>query len=1044
MRHITNFFILIIVFFANSVSAQQWESFLSPPWPMANSKLLTIEDKVFIFAGNGLYRSSDGGDHWEQIRAYQSDNVAQVLEVNRNNNRLYWSEGLDSMSFYQLFSSADLGDTWQPAGNVKASVSAFIGDTVYGGCYDGSGLCSKLGSASWKTIPYYPKDSAGYILGLTAEGANLWAATENGIYHSPDAGYNWEHSLPMDDVQVTYHSNGMPTFLIKALNGEVIVTDEIKKLLYFTKDNGATWQEAPWEGIGLYNSGQHLYATDATGKQLWRFEGGGPSNWTVLSVGAVSNLKLTGVGEHDGGIWLGSEWLGIIRKKPDSDKWQLANGEPNTGGGNLRYQDGHLFLNTTPQTFSADNGATWQQNLHAIFPGLWSNGNYDYTFTGAILRCPRNGRFEWETYSTPPEPASGVMALGDTLLAVKQSPASKIFQSFDNGASWSNTVTIPTALQGAGIRVLQGKLYVIKDKTLHRSDDLGATWQPVYTFPYKVDETVGRFFIVKDTILLSHPPLDLTFYSADGGQSFDTLPAPQNFNTNAYRLRARKDILLLHLDENVFYVSKDVGKTWTSLLPPPGADLVSITSGDSWTYGDNALYFPGNWRLRLDDQRQASGKVFLDSNGNGQKDIGEPGLNNFVVKAAQSGALGATYNDGDFSMFFGQQADELSVANVPPHYAAAPASVAVTAGAGSIPPPSFAIQPQGTVNDAGVNLVAAKAFRAGYDNTLYVNVKNAGTVASNGQLKLALSPLLSVISTTPAADAIIGDTLIWDFANLQPLKERKFQVDVKTAVVPPGEPVFVKAETFNGADVDMTNNTAVLDEQVVSSYDPNDKAVSETHVPVNEADEEELVYTVRFQNLGNVETDFITVRDTLSAALDAASVRVLTASHPWELHIEDGRVLVFRFNPIRLAPASEDSLGSQGFVQFAIRMKPGLEVGNEIANTAHIYFDFNPAVVTNTVVTSIAVVATFEPSQRALPLEVFPNPAGSRVTLRLPEGFEGEGRIEIFSVKGRLVYSAAALGSSQEIDLSGVPTGVYWCRWTAGGKVFWGKAAVQR
>src|SRR5690606_578367 len=128
------------------------------------------------------------------------------------------------------------------------------------------------------------------------------------------------------------------------------------------------------------------------------------------------------------------------------------------------------------------------------------------------------------------------------------------------------------------------------------------------------------------------------------------------------------------------------------------------------------------------------------------------------------------------------------------------------------------------------------------------NVKNAGTVASNGQLKLALSPLLSVISTTPAADAITGDTLIWDFANLQPLKERKFQVDVKTAIVPPGEPVLVKTETFNGADVDMTNNTAVLDEQVVSSYDPNDKAVSETHVPVNEADEEELVYTVRFQN----------------------------------------------------------------------------------------------------------------------------------------------------------------------------------------------------
>jgi len=395
-------------------------------------------------------------------------------------------------------------------------------------------------------------------------------------------------------------------------------------------------------------------------------------------------------------------------------------------------------------------------------------------------------------------------------------------------------------------------------------------------------------------------------------------------------------------------------------------------------------------------------------------------------------------------MFFGQQEDELSVANVPPHYAASPASVAVPSGPNNIPPVSFAIQPQGTVNDASVNLVAASQFRAGYDNTLYINVKNTGTVVASGQLKLALNPLLSLISTTPAADETIGDTLIWNFASLQPLKERKFQLAINTAVVPPGEPVLIKAEVLNGADSDLTNNVAVLDEQVVSSYDPNDKSVSATHIPANEIDNEELTYTVRFQNLGNIETDFITIRDTLSESLDVASVRVLTASHPYEWQIEDGRVLVFRFNPIRLAPASEDSLRSHGFVQFATRLKPGLEVGDEIANTAHIYFDFNPAVVTNTVVTSVTVVATFEPSQRALPLEVFPNPASSRVTLRLPEGAGGAGRIEIFSVEGRLVYSAATQGNFQEIELSNFAAGAYWCRWTVEGKAFWGKMGVTR
>ena len=395
-------------------------------------------------------------------------------------------------------------------------------------------------------------------------------------------------------------------------------------------------------------------------------------------------------------------------------------------------------------------------------------------------------------------------------------------------------------------------------------------------------------------------------------------------------------------------------------------------------------------------------------------------------------------------MLLGQQADMLSVANVPPNYAAAPGSVTVVNGTGSIPPTLFAIQPQGTVNDASVNLAAASQFRAGYDNTLYIHVKNAGTVASNGQVKLVLNPLLNLVAATPAADAVVGDTIYWNYANLQPLKGRYFEVMVGTAVVPPGTPLVVRAETFNNQDVAPANNVSLIETQIVSSYDPNDKAVSDTEIPVSEADNSELAYTIRFQNLGNIETDFITIRDTLSETLDAASVRMLASSHPCEWRIEDGRVLIFRFNPIRLTPASEDSLGSQGFVQFSVRLASGLEVGAEIAKTAYIYFDFNPAIVTNTVLTGIGAVATFEPAQRALPLEVFPNPSDGRFTLRLPEGISGTGRIEMFSPEGRVVYATVAQGPIQSLDLPGLAPGTYWCRWTAAGKTFWGKVMVVK
>jgi hypothetical protein len=1053
MRYIATFLIPIAVFFSQPANAQQWEPFLTPPFPMLNIKLVALEDNIFLFTNNGLHRSTDGGEHWEQIRSYFSDNVEQVLQVNRNNNRLYWSEGLDTSNFNQLFSTDDFGNTWKLIGNVKAGVSAFIADTIYGSCYDGSGLCSKLGSANWKVLHNFPKTLAGDVFSVSAEGQHLWAATKNGIFHSPNAGYHWEQSLPMSGVQVTSNPNGMPTFLIKALNGEVVVTDEIKKRIYFTKDFGASWQEAAWYGKGLYNSDQHLFATDTIGALLLRFEGGGPANWKDLVTGAKLDIGLSGVGEHEGTTWLGSNYFGVVRKKDDDINWVGANGVPNTGGGRLRYQDGHLFVDDLIQTFSADKGVSWKQNLYNRYLDLWSKGNYNYSLSNTgnstpVLRSLRNGRFEWEIYSTPPDFIQSTFVLGDTLLGFSPfTIPTKVLQSFDNGASWGNIVTLPAAFENTSMRFSQGKLYVIKDKSLYHSDDLGTSWQIVYNFPYKVDESVGRFFIVHDSILLSHPPLRLTFYSIDGGQTFDTLTTPQNFNTDAYRLRTQEGLLLLYMNEDVFYLSKDIGKTWSSIALPPGisqTQMGTIITDNSWTYGDNTLFFPGNWRLRLDAQRPATGKVFLDSNSNGQKDAGEQGLNNLFLKAAQSGALGTTYNDGDFSLLFGEQGDELSIANIPAHYAVSPASAPVPSGPGSIPPVFFAMQPQGTISDASVQLVAASKFRAGYDNTLYVNVKNAGTVPSNGQLKLALNPLLSVISATPAADAKVGDTLVWNYTKLAPLKERRFQVDVKTPIVPPGTPIFVKTETINGGDVDISNNIAVLNEQFVASYDPNDKSVSAIQVPANEADGEELFYTIRFQNLGNSETDFITVRDTLSAALDAASVRVLNASHPLEWRIEEGHILVFNFNPIRLAPAAVDSLRSQGVVQFAARLKPGLQVGEKIANTAYIYFDFNPAVVTNTVVTSIAVVATFEPSNRALPLDIFPNPAGSRATLRLPEGVLGTGNIELFSTDGRLVYATIAQGNAQEVDLSSMVAGTYWCRWTTAGKVFWGKLVVGK
>jgi Secretion system C-terminal sorting domain len=1050
MRYLLSIFILFRLLSAIPATAQQWEDFYIPDDPKQDVGILrTAQQNVYVVAYDGLYRSKDEGVHWQQIRQYTSQDGFRFFEVNRQNNRLYYSQAVDTSGFYSLYSSNNLGDTWTKIGDLRSGITAFIGDTLYGISFgQGNKIGRKWGNTPWTTLANWPFDVSGSIYAVKAENKNLWVAAAKGIYHSPDAGYNWEFLYPLDNLPPL---GSLDRINLEIRNGEVMVVNEYANKSYFSKDQGASWQESGWEGAALTNSGENLYATYENGTKLFRFDGGDVNNWIEIPLYAKKDIMLDGAGEFNNTIWLGSFPFGVLRKPAESPTWLLANGDMEANDDHkIRFFDGHLFENNRAETFTADNGVTWTELLDDVFPeNTWQNGNYHYKLaqlsnnTSVILRCLRNNRFEWEVHATLPAVATHLVASGDTLLGLYPFQPYKLFQSFDNGQTFN--ILTPTFNNGF-FKVSKGKFYLTFDKSVYRSDDVGLTWQKIYTFPFELTTGASRFYIVHDTLLISDALNDQIFFSIDEGQTFNLLPAPQNLTTLPYRLRTANDVLALLMGDGLLYLSHDVGQTWISVPTDIEGTIEGNIGTESWGFGNNTLFTGAQKKLRFDDKRQVSGKVFLDTNSNGQLDTGEKGLNGIIVKGSQGGALANSYHAGDFTTLVGTGADAFSLANVPANFTVTPTSVAINAGMTPVPPMKFALQPVGMVNDAVVTLTASNAFKAGFDNTLYADVKNVGTLSSTGQLKLALNPLLTFLSASPAADAQIGDTLIWNYSNLAVLSNWQVKVEARCAVIAPGTPLALHAQVLNGVDAVIANNLAVLNEQVVAAFDPNDKTVSETNVPVTEADEEALVYTIRFQNLGNTATDFITIRDTLSDALDVSSVQVLAASHPFfDWRLEEGHILVFRFSPIRLTPVSEDTLRSQGFVKFAVRLKAGLEVGDEIANTAHIYFDFNPAVVTNTVVTEIAVVSTFEPSQKAAMLDVFPNPASAAVTLLLPETATGQkGRLEVFTAMGQLIWAEPVQGNRQEMAVQDFSAGLYWCRWQVGNQEYWGKLLVQR
>jgi photosystem II stability/assembly factor-like uncharacterized protein len=105
---------------------------------------------------------------------------------------------------------------------------------------------------------------------------------------------------------------------------------------------------------------------------------------------------------------------------------------------------------------------------------------------------------------------------------------------------------------------------------------------------------------------------------------------------------------------------------------------------------------------------------------------------------------------------------------------------------------------------------------------------------------------------------------------------------------------------------------------------------------------EDLDHHILFENNTTDTVYTVIVRDSLSAWLDAASIRRGAASHPYSFSLSGTGVAEFTFSNIQLAP------GETGFIKFTIQQLVDNPDGTYIENTACIAFDFGFYNKTNT------------------------------------------------------------------------------------------------
>jgi uncharacterized repeat protein (TIGR01451 family) len=173
-----------------------------------------------------------------------------------------------------------------------------------------------------------------------------------------------------------------------------------------------------------------------------------------------------------------------------------------------------------------------------------------------------------------------------------------------------------------------------------------------------------------------------------------------------------------------------------------------------------------------------------------------------------------------------------------------------------------------------------------------------------------------------------------------------------------------------------------------------------------------LYYTIRFENTGNGNAVNIQVDNTLDVKLDETTMEMVSSSHDYVMD-RVGSSVNWKFANIQLPPSVAETTTGKGYIMYKIKPKPGYAIGDIIPNSAAIYFDFNPAIITNTFNTEFTAplgIVDFESDE----FVVYPNPASEKITVQLKNKNDGITLIQIYDQLGRIIQTIPGRGAAEE------------------------------
>ncbi|WP_298222658.1 T9SS type A sorting domain-containing protein [Flavobacterium sp.] len=341
----------------------------------------------------------------------------------------------------------------------------------------------------------------------------------------------------------------------------------------------------------------------------------------------------------------------------------------------------------------------------------------------------------------------------------------------------------------------------------------------------------------------------------------------------------------------------------------------------------------------------------------------------------------------------------------------------------------FCIAPNGFHPDIEVVISPISFARPGFEASYQITFRNKGNQTfTEGLVGLQFDDsVLDFVAASQPVFALATNQINWMYTNLAPFESRSivvtFNINSPTAIpaVNIGDLLNFTVSTFpSEVDENPQDNTFEYVQTVVGSYDPNDITCLEGDVVPPSEIGNYLHYAINFENTGTFPAENVVVKTEVDASkFDINSLQLMNTNFPVDARIT-GTKVEFIFKNIQLP------IGGHGHILLKIKTQNVLVTGDEVANRADIFFDYNAPVDTglaNTVFQNLSNTG-FEADPSVF---VAPNPASNQVIVKADSNIKS---IQLYDIQGRIITASLVSETQSKLDISSFAKGTYFVKIT--------------